>query len=222
MPSALPFSDVGSYTGVALYLLLWIVVFVESGLLVGFFLPGDTVLFAAGVACAGGRGSIYVLCAGIVVAAVLGDALGYTIGRRAGRPLLERRNGRVLNQHNLHRATAFYDRYGSATIVIARVVPMLRTFAPLIAGCTQMPYRRFVTWNVLGGLAWGIGVPGAGYLIGESVPGLERYALGLAVVMAGLSLIPAAIHYVRSGRHGEPGVLEEQADVLEDADLLDD
>ncbi len=214
----MPFSDVGSYAGVALYVLLWTIVFVESGLLVGFFLPGDTILFASGVACASGRANIVVLCTGIVVAAVAGDALGYTIGRRAGRPLLQRRDGRVLNQHNLRRATAFYDRFGSPTIVIARIVPMLRTFAPLIAGCTEMPYRKFAVWNVVGGLAWGVGVPGAGYLIGETVPGLEKYALLLAGAMVVLSVIPAAIHYVRSGRQlrSEPGLLAEQAELVEE------
>lgn len=209
-----------SASALAIYLIVWTIVFVESGLLIGFFLPGDTLLFAAGVACAGGRADIGVLCLGVVLAAILGDSTGYAIGRRMGRPLLERRDGRVLNQTNLRRATSFYDRFGSPTIVIARVVPMVRTFAPLIAGCTEMPYKKFLTWNIIGGLAWGIGVPTAGYVVGETVPGLEKYALAAAGLMVVLSIIPAVIHYVRSGRHGEPGLLEEQGELIEEA--LDD
>lgn len=200
-----------SASAIAIYLIVWTIVFIESGLLIGFFLPGDTLLFAAGVACAGGRANIALLCLGVVIAAIVGDSTGYAIGRRMGRPLLERRDGRVLNQTNLRRATGFYDRYGSATIVIARVVPMVRTFAPLIAGCTEMPYRKFLTWNVLGGIAWGVGVPAAGYLVGETVPGLEKYALAAAGAMVVISIVPAVVHYIRAGRDGEPGVLEEQA-----------
>ncbi len=207
--------DLEAFGAVTLYAVVWGIVFTESGLLIGFFLPGDTLLFAAGVAASAGRANIAVLIAGVVVAAILGDSTGYAIGRRAGRPLLQKRDGRVLNQHNLRRATAFYDRYGSATIVIARVVPMVRTFAPLIAGCTEMRYRSFLTWNILGGLAWGIGVPLAGFLVGDLVPGVEKYAVGLAGLMVVLSLIPAAYHYVRSGRTAKQSLLEEQAEVIE-------
>src|SRR6266568_2348479 len=123
----MPFTNLDSYSAVVIYLIVWGAVFVESGLLVGFFLPGDTLLVAAGIVSAQGHANIAVLCAGTAIAAILGDSTGYTIGRRAGRPLLERRDGRVLNQHNLGRATAFYDRFGSPTIVVARVVPMVRT-----------------------------------------------------------------------------------------------
>jgi membrane-associated protein len=211
----MPFTDLSAYTGLALYVVVWTIVFVESGLLVGFFLPGDTLLVAAGILCAGSdpHGNIAILCAGTVLAAILGDSTGYTIGRRAGRPLLERRDGRVLNQHNLRRATDFYDRFGSPTIVLARVVPMVRTFAPLIAGCTKMRYRTFVTWNVLGGIAWGIGVPLAGYELGERAKGLDKYALGAAGLMVVLSIAVAVWHYVRASRH----VIDEQREVLDRA-----
>jgi membrane-associated protein len=203
VPLALPFEpSFDSASALAIYLVVWTMVFVESGLLIGFFLPGDTLLFAAGVACSGatGRANIGVLAAGVVLAAIAGDSTGYAIGRRMGRPLLERRDGRVLNQANLRRATAFYDRFGSPTIVIARIVPMVRTFAPLIAGCTEMPYRKFLTWNVVGGLAWGITVPVAGYVVGKAVPGLEKYSLAAAGVMVVVSIVPAVIHYVRAGK----------------------
>jgi membrane-associated protein len=197
-----PFTDLDTYTGLALYLIVWAIVFVESGLLVGFFLPGDTLLVAAGILCAGPHphANVWVLGAGTAVAAILGDNVGYTIGRRAGRPLLERRDGRVLNQHNLRRATDFYDRFGSPTIVVARVVPMVRTFAPLIAGCTRMRWRTFVTWNVVGGVLWGVGVPYAAYQFGERVKGFDKYAVAAAGVMVVLSIGLAVWHYVRAGR----------------------
>jgi membrane-associated protein len=211
----MPFTDLSAYAGLALYLIVWTIVFVESGLLIGFFLPGDTLLVAAGIVCASGRGNIAILCAGVVVAAIVGDNVGYTIGQRAGRPLLERRDGRVLNQRNLRRATEFYDRFGSPTIVVARVVPMVRTFAPLIAGCTSMRYRTFFTWNVVGGILWGVGVPYAGYALGERAEGLDKYAVAAAGVMVVLSIAYAVWHYVRAGRE----LVEEQEDVLEQADL---
>lgn len=205
------FFDLDSFAGFALYAIVWTIVFVESGLLIGFFLPGDTLLVAAGIICAGGRGNIAVLCLGVVIAAIVGDNVGYTIGRRAGRPLLQRRDGRVLNQHNLRRATAFYDRFGSPTIVIARVVPMIRTFAPLIAGCTEMRYRTFFTWNVVGGALWGIGVPVAGYILGEQAKEFDKYALAAAGFMTVLSIVVAVVHYVHAGR----AIAREQAELLE-------
>ncbi|HEV2890807.1 MAG TPA: DedA family protein [Frankiaceae bacterium] len=215
MPLAMPFTDLDSYTGVALYLIVWTIVFVESGLLVGFFLPGDTLLISAGIVASKGHVNVALLIAGVCVAAIVGDNVGYTIGKRAGRPLLERRDGRVLNQHNLRRASAFYERWGSATIVLARVVPMVRTFAPLIAGCTEMPYRTFFVWNVVGGVLWGVGVTGAGYLLGEVAKEFDKYALAAAGFMTVLSLAVAAVHYVRAGK----ALAREQGEVLEDADL---
>lgn len=209
------FFDLDAFAGIALYAIVWAIVFVESGLLIGFFLPGDTLLVAAGIVCASGRGNIVILCAGVVVAAIVGDNVGYTIGRRAGRPLLEKRDGRVLNQHNLRRATAFYDRFGSITIVIARVVPMVRTFAPLIAGCTEMRYRTFFLWNVVGGVLWGVGVPVAGFILGEQAEQFDKYAVAAAGFMAVLSIVVAVVHYVRAGK----ALAHEQEEVLEQADL---
>ena len=209
------FFELDAFTGLALYLVVWVIVFTESGLLIGFFLPGDTLLVAAGILAHQGHANILVLCTGIAIAAIVGDNVGYTIGRRTGRPLLERRDGRVLNQHNLRRATAFYDRFGSPTIVVARVVPMVRTFAPLIAGCTEMRYRTFFLWNVVGGVLWGFGVPYAGYFLGERAERFDKYALAAAGFMTVLSIVVAVVHYVRSGK----ALAREQEEVLEAADL---
>jgi membrane-associated protein len=203
-------------SAIAIYVIVWSIVFIESGLLFGFFLPGDTLLLAAGIAAKTGRADIYVLVIGVVIAAILGDSTGYALGRRAGRPLLERRDGRVLNQHNLQRATAFYDRFGSFTIVAARFVPWARTFAPLIAGCTLMPYRKFLAWNVIGGVLWGAGIPFLGYLVGE-IPGFEAIALGAVAVMVVISFIGPVIHYLQARKKYPVGVVEEQEDLIEEA-----
>lgn len=217
MPVAVELFDLSSFTGIALYVIVWAIVFTESGLLIGFFLPGDTLLIAAGILAKQGNANIWVLIAGIVVAAIMGDNVGYSIGRRAGRPLLARRDGRVLNQKNLRRATAFYERFGSLTIVVARVVPMVRTFAPLIAGCTEMRYRTFLLWNIVGGVLWGVGVTGAGYLLGKAAEGFDKYALAAAGFMTLLSIVAAVIHYIRAGKE----LVEEQEELLEQADLVD-
>ena len=207
------FDNVGA---VAIYVIVWSIVFVESGLLFGFFLPGDTLLLAAGVAAKTGRCDITILVVGTVIAAIVGDSTGYAIGRRAGRPLLERRDGKVLNQHNLTRATAFYDRFGSFTIVAARFVPWARTFAPLIAGCTLMSYRKFLSWNILGGILWGAGIPILGYLVGE-IPGFERIALGAVGVMVVISFVGPVIHYLKARKaYPDESVTEEQIDLIED------
>jgi membrane-associated protein len=206
------------YTASALviYAVVWAIVFVESGLLVGFFLPGDTLLLAAGVAAHKGTANIAVLCAGTALAAILGDSLGYLIGRRAGRPLLERRDGLVLNQENLGRATRFYERWGSPTIVLARFVPWVRTFAPLIAGATLMPYRRFLAWNVVGGVVWGVGVPLAAYLVGNAIPGFDKYAVAAVLVMVVLSIVPAVWHYVAARRARGRRLADDQASLLQE------
>ena len=216
MPVAVELFDLESFTGLALYIVVWAIVFTESGLLIGFFLPGDTLLVAAGILAKQGHANIWILIAGIVVAAIVGDNVGYSIGRRAGRPLLAKRDGRVLNQKNLRRATAFYERFGSLTIVVARVVPMVRTFAPLIAGCTEMRYRTFLLWNIVGGILWGVGVTGAGYLLGQAAEQFDKYALGAAAFMTVASILLAVWHYIRAGKE----LAREQARQLEDADVL--
>jgi membrane-associated protein len=204
-------------SAVVIYAVVWALVFTESGLLIGFFLPGDTLLLAAGVAAHKGAANIAVLCAGCAVAAIVGDNVGYTIGRRAGRPLLEKRDGLVLNQENLGRATRFYERFGSPTIVLARFTPLVRTFAPLIAGATLMPYRRFFVWNVVGGVLWGVGLPLLAYTLGSAIPGFDKYAVAAVFVMVVLSIVPAALHYLRARRHRAKRLRDEQREVVEDA-----
>lgn len=192
--------DLGALTAFALYLVLFGLVFAESGLLIGFLLPGDTVLFAAGLLAADpGRGiRLPVLLAGVVTAAVSGDAVGYAFGRRAGRPLLDRRDGRVLNRANLARTQNFYDRYGAAAVVAARFIPWVRTFTPILAGVVRMPYPRFLAANLGGALVWGAGLLILGYLA-ASVPVLRHASLAVAAGVVALSSVSGLLRWRRDG-----------------------
>lgn len=156
-------SDVSSMTTLTVYVVVFTLVFVESGLLVGFFLPGDSVLFAAGLLAAepGSDLNIAFLAGGTAVAAVAGDAVGYWTGRRLGRPWLLRKAGK--NADRVHRAEAFYERWGSLAVIIARFIPWVRTFTPIIAGIGRMPYPKFFAANVAGALIWGSGMILLGY-----------------------------------------------------------
>ena len=194
---------------VALLAVVWGIVFVESGLLVGFFLPGDSVLFAAGLLAADPRTevSIWVLAVGVVIAAVTGDAVGYTIGRRGGRPVLERREGKLLGPGALRRAEAFYERWGWWSIVVARWIPWVRTFCPVVAGAAHMPYPRFLSANVVGALVWGAGLTVLGYWA-ASLPGLRDATITVGVLVATLTTVAAVVRWAqhrRALRAGGPG-----------------
>lgn len=156
--------DLAAMTAAGVYAVLWTLVFVESGLLVGFFLPGDTVLFTAGLLSADPATglSLPVLVVGTLVAAVSGDAVGYWSGRRLGRPWLVRRAGRAAK--HVERAERFYARYGWWAVVVARFIPWVRTFTPIVAGVAQMPYPRFLSANVVGALCWGAGLITLGHV----------------------------------------------------------
>nr|MDT0664235.1 DedA family protein [Micromonospora sp. DSM 115978] len=171
--------DLVGLTGLALYVVLFVVVFVESGILIGFWLPGDTILFAAGLLAANPDTgvSVAVLAAGVTVAAVLGAFVGYATGAKLGRSYLERRYGKLLG-----RAEAFYQRYGTLTLIAARFVPWLRTFAPVMAGAVAMPKPVFVRAVVAGAVVWGTGLVLLGYVAAE-IPGLEQYAVWVAVAV---------------------------------------
>lgn len=180
--------DFAAMTAGGVYLVLFVLVFIESGLLVGFFLPGDTVLFAAGLLAAreGSGLSLPVLAIGTAIAAVAGDAVGYWTGRRFGRPWVERRAGRAAR--HLPRAEAFYEKWGVSAVVIARFIPWVRTFTPIVAGMAQMPYPRFLAANVVGALLWGSGLIVLGY-VANSVPWV-RYA---AYSVAALSIVASVV-----------------------------
>jgi len=192
--------DLSALGAVAVYAVVWGFLFAECGLLLGFLLPGDTILFAGGlVAATPGSGvDIRLLVLGAFVAAVLGNEVGYATGRRFGRDWVERRpHGRAREQ--LARAEVFYERYGWFAVVAARWIPWVRTFVPIIAGTAVMPRRSFVTANVAGALPWAVGLPLLGYYAYE-VPGLRTLAYVVAAVAITASVVAGVVAAARSRR----------------------
>ncbi|WP_330328538.1 DedA family protein [Streptomyces sp. NBC_00536] len=185
-----------------------VVMFAETGLLVGFFLPGDSLLFTAGLLCAGSAGDATTLSLPLVLAASVAGALagaqcGYLIGRRAGGALLGRSRSKRLHE-GAERAEELLERYGHAkAIVLARFVPVVRTVLNPLAGALNIPARVFTLWQVVGGLAWTVGLVLAGYALGSSVPNVDRYLLPLVAVIVAVSLLPLAIELLRSRRTGK-------------------
>jgi membrane-associated protein len=170
------------------------IVFVETGLFVGFFLPGDSLLVTAGILAGAGILDIRWLILGAAAAAIVGDQTGYLIGRRAGRALTRRYQ--KFGKH-LERAHGFYERYGTKTIVLARFVPIVRTFVPAVAGAAQMNYRKFVTYNILGGVFWVLSTTLLGYLLGNLIPAekIDRYLLPIIAVVIFLSILPSLLEW---------------------------
>ena len=184
----------GGYVGIAL------VVFAESGLLVGMFLPGDSLLFATGLLAGTGLLAYGPLVAIVVVAAILGDSVGYWFGRNVGPALFKRPDSRFFKQEYVKRAERFYAKYGARAIVLARFVPIIRTLAPILAGVGSMPYRRFLSYNVLGAFMWGAGMVSLGYFLGALIPGIERYILPISLGIILLSFLPILINLLRGHR----------------------
>jgi membrane-associated protein len=179
---------------------LILIVFAETGLLVGFFLPGDSLLITAGLFAARGDFSIAALLLALIPAAIIGDATGYWIGKRTGVALYRRPDSPLFRREHLLMTRDYYERHGGKTIVIARFVPILRTFAPVVAGVAGMGYRRFATYNVVGGVAWIASMTLGGYALGNAIPDIEsRIHLVVGVVII-LSLLPAVIGWLRARR----------------------
>jgi len=182
------------------YVVLVVIVFTETGLLVGFFLPGDSLLITAGLVAATGHLNIWWLNGLLIVAAVVGDSVGYAIGRRLGPKLFTRPKSLLFNPRHVERTRAFYARHGARTIVIARFVPIVRTFAPVVAGVGQMEYRQFVFYNVAGGVGWVTSMTWAGYFLGQVVPNISERIHIVVVIVIALSLIPIVVELVRERR----------------------
>lgn len=184
--------------GVWTYVLLFLVIFCETGLVVTPFLPGDSLLFAAGALAATGALDVHLLAGLLVVAAILGDAFNYTVGRWLGRSVVAARP-RWLRQDHLHRTQSFYDRHGGMTIILARFLPIVRTFAPFVAGVAPMPYRRFFLFNVVGGLVWVVLFLYGGYTFGGLSVVRDNFSLVILAII-GVSILPVAVEWLRS-RH---------------------
>jgi len=181
--------------------LICVIVFVETGLFVGFFLPGDSLLVTAGIFAAAGYLDLSWLLLLGSACAVAGDQVGYFIGRKAGKALYSRPDSRFLKRKHLERTRAFYEKYGAKTIVLARFVPIVRTFAPAVAGAAEMNYRRFVTFNVCGGVLWIFSTTLLGYSLGAAIPDIQRYIHWVIAVVIILSILPAVVEIMRAKRH---------------------
>lgn len=186
------------------YLVVAGIIFAESGLFFGFFLPGDSLLVTAGALAALPTSpfNIWILLPLLFVAAVLGDNVGYWFGKKTGPRIFSREDSRVFKRHYLLQAHAFYEKHGGKAIVLARFVPFVRTFAPIVAGAVDMGYKRFFSFNLIGGLLWSVGITLIGYLFVDKVPGLKENLEWFLVAIIFLSLMPIVIHQIGERRKG--------------------
>ena len=191
--------DVIQDYGVWTYLLLFLIVFCETGLVVTPFLPGDSLLFAVGTFAAIGALDLWLAMALLAAAAIGGDSVNYAVGARVGPRVFRQEGVRFLNRKHLERTHEFYERYGAKTIVIARFVPIVRTFAPFVAGIGRMTYRRFLFYNVAGALLWIVGLVLGGYLFGNIPVVRQNFSLVVFAII-GLSILPAIIELIRQRR----------------------
>jgi membrane-associated protein len=200
------------WLGVYVYFGLFFIIFAETGLAIGFFLPGDSLLVVAGLFAAAGKLNLWIMLVSLFVAAVVGDAVGYYSGRKMGKAIFSRPKSRLFNPKHLEKAHAFYEKYGGKTIIIARFVPIVRTFAPIVAGAAEMSYKKFLAYNIFGGLFWVTSMLFAGYFLGglvetavQNLFGIEGFKLEdhidkVVIVIVFLSILPMIFEYLKSRR----------------------
>lgn len=183
------------------YPLVWGIVFAESGLLVGFLLPGDSLLFVAGFLCSVPKTGldIRLMAFGCFAFAVLGDSVGYYTGKRFGRKLFEKKDSKFFKQKHLIAAENFFERQGKIAIIFARFMPFIRTFAPIVAGIAAMRYKTFMQYNVIGGFLWGVGLSVLGYFLGKSIPEnqIDKYLIPITILIMAISLSPSIFHILK-------------------------
>jgi len=186
------------------YIGLFAIIFAETGLLIGFFLPGDTLLITAGLLIQRGDVdlSLWILIPLLIAAAIAGDAVGYHIGKHTGKRIFKREDSRLFHRKHLERAEAFYERHGGKTIILARFLAFIRTFAPTVAGAANMPYAKFAAYNVIGAVLWVPSMTLLGYFFGKAIPPeyVEIFFIGLVGLMVVASTAPALIHFWRQRR----------------------
>lgn len=173
------------------YLGLFAIIFAETGLLVGFFLPGDSLLFTAGFMASQGYFNIFFLSIILFVAAVTGDSTGYFLGQKFGKKLFNKEDSLFFHKEHLVRAKKFYEKHGRKTIILARFIPVIRTFAPVIAGVGEMHYPTFLLFNIIGAIIWAIGIPWTGFFLGNAIPGVDKFLMPIIVVIVLVSVFPA-------------------------------
>lgn len=179
---------------------IFAIIFAESGILAGFFLPGDSLLFTAGLLASAGYLDLYYLLIGGSIAAITGDSFGYYLGKRFGPKVFVKENSRLFHKDHIDKAKEFFKKYGPITIFLARFIPFIRTFAPVLAGVGQMKYSIFISYNVVGGIFWVFSMTLLGYYLGELIPDIDRYVIPIVGVIIIISIIPAFVGYFRSKR----------------------
>jgi membrane-associated protein len=173
------------------------IIFAESGLLIGFFLPGDSLLFTAGFLASQGYLNIWILAPLLFVAAVTGDSVGYTFGYRVGPKIFKKEDSLFFHKDHLVKAQNFFQKHGGKTIILARFLPVVRTFAPILAGVGKMRYATFLFYNVVGGLLWAAGLTFLGFFLGKVVPDIDKYLLPIVLVIIVVSIAPSAWHVLK-------------------------
>jgi len=192
--------DVEGLVRVGGLMALIVIVFAETGLLIGFFLPGDSLLVTAGLFAVSGHLELWSLFLFVSLAAIVGDAVGYYIGVRTGPRIFSRDDSLLFHKKHLITTQEFYNRHGGITIVLARFMPILRTFAPVVAGVGSMQYSRFALYNVLGGIGWVVSMTSIGYFLGKTIPDIDRYIHVVIAIVILLSLVPGIVTFVRTNR----------------------
>ena len=189
--------------GIYAYAIIFFIIFAESGLFFGFFLPGDSLLFTAGFLASQHLLDIRVLAVLCFIAAVSGDSVGYAFGRKFGRRLFHRKDSILFSQHNLQSAEVFYEKHGKKTIVLARFIPVIRTFAPIVAGIGDMHYQTFIFYNIIGGLLWAVGITMLGFFLGQFIPAdtMDKYLLLIIMIIVAISVLPAVWHILKEENH---------------------
>lgn len=177
---------------------LFAIIFAETGLFIGFFLPGDSLLFSAGILASQGYLNIALLCVVIFIAAVVGNCVGYFFGKHVGKRLFNRENSLLFHKDHLKRANAFYTKHGGKTIILARFMPIIRTFAPIVAGIGDLPFPIFLMHSVIGGLLWAVGLPLAGYFLGRAIPDIDHYLLPIIGIIVLVSVAPALYELLKT------------------------
>jgi len=204
--------------GVYVYLGLWFVVFAETGLAVGFFLPGDSLLVVSGLFAAAGKLNVAFVLLAFFLGSVLGDSTGYWTGRFMGKTLFNRESSRIFKPSRVEKAHAFFEKYGVKTVILARFVPIVRTFAPLVVGAAEMSYAKFLAFSVIGGLLWISSMVLAGYFLGGVIERalnirLEDHIEKVVIVVVAISLLPPLIEYLRHRFGKKPAIEEIEAEV---------
>jgi len=178
-----------------------LVVFAETGLFFGFFFPGDSLLFTAGIFASQGYLDIGILLLGCIIAAILGDSVGYWSGKKYGRQLFDRDQGFFFKKKHLYDAEIFYEKHGKSTIIIARFIPIIRTFAPIVAGIGNMKYLSFISYNIFGGIFWVTALLLSGYFLGGIIPNPDKYIVPIAFLIIVISFLPVVFKMIRYKFH---------------------